>query len=143
VSLPFGKDKQLRRRRPPEPGVKDEGHLRLIRQCQCLACGAEPAEAAHLKYGDPLRGKPGPSLGKRPHDRWVTPLCPRCHRLGKDCQHNGNERVWWERHGIDPIDAAIKLYEASSRGRKAGLPEGIIVDTMRAIVRKARRRLME
>jgi len=135
--------KPTRRRKAAADTGKDAGHLRLIRQCQCLACGAEPAEAAHLKYGDPLRGKPGPSLGKRPHDRWVTPLCPRCHRLGKDCQHNGNERFWWEQHRIDPIDTAIKLYEASSRGRKAGLPEGIIVDTMRAIVRKARRRLME
>jgi hypothetical protein len=45
--------------------------------------------------------------------------------------------------GLTPSDTAIKLYEASSRGRKAGLPEGIIVDTMRAIVRKARRRVVE
>ena len=141
MSLMF--PKPTRRRRTAAETGKDEEHLRLIRQCQCLACGAEPAEAAHLKYGDPLRGKPGPSLGKRPADKWVTPLCPNCHRLGKDCQHSGNERFWWEQHRIDPIDTAIKLYEASSRGRKAGLPEGIIVDTMRAIVRKARRRLME
>lgn len=132
----------------PKPGKrrradtgKDDAHLRLIRQLQCLACGAEPAEAAHIKMGDYLRGKSGPSLGKRPPDRWVTPLCPRCHRLGSDCQHAGDERTWWEAHRIDPIDVAARLHDVSTRGRSAGMPQGEIVMAMRAIVRKARRRL--
>lgn len=130
-----------RRKRPPEPGAKDERHLRLIRQCQCLACGREPVEAAHVRYADFLRGKPITGIGRKPEDFWTVPLCPDDHRNGPNSQHgHGDEREWWELHRIDPLDVATRLYEASSRGREAALPEHEIISHMRAIVRRARRR---
>lgn len=126
-------------RRPVEAGAKDAAHLDLIRACPCLACGGGPAEAAHVRYSDALRGKVNPGTGARPADRWTVPLCPTCHRVGDDCQHSGNERVWWERHRIDPLDAAKRLWETSRRLRAQGQQTTFIVETMTAIVRAARR----
>ena len=137
MSLMFPKPGKRRRER--EPGEKDDEHLKLIRQLPCLACGAEPAEAAHLRYGDPMRGKPHTGIGQKPDDKWTTPLCPICHRMGKDCQHSMNERVWWEQQRIDPIPVCERLWEASWRGRKSALPLHTVIETMRAIVRRARR----
>ncbi|GLK86641.1 DUF968 domain-containing protein [Ancylobacter defluvii] len=128
--------KRAYRGRPKAEGVRDEQHLQLLRQCPCLACGGEPAEAAHLKGSEPRHGK---AQGTR-HDRWCNPLCPDCHRNGPDCQHAGNERRWWERLGIDPFDVADRLWEASRRLRAQGETSTFIVETMSAIVRAARRR---
>jgi hypothetical protein len=44
----------------------------------------------NLSIGKELTGK-----GERPHDRYTVPLCPYHHRIGVDCQHNSNEREWW------------------------------------------------
>jgi hypothetical protein len=132
--LPKGK-----RRLTPKRSTKDEAHLRLIRQCPCLACGIEPAEAAHVKYADPMRGKDHPGIGRKSHDMWTVPLCPSCHRNGKNCQHQHNERVWWEQHRIDPLAVAERLYAASRQGRDRGQAQHSIVESMRAIVRRGRR----
>ena len=126
-------------KRPARDGQHDEAHLRLIRQCPCLACGAEPAEAAHIRYSDALRGKVNPGIGARPDDRWTVPLCPTCHRAGEDCQHSGNERVWWEQHRIAPLDVSHDLWMASRQLRDRGQQTTFIVETMTAIVRAARR----
>lgn len=117
----------------------DERHLDLVRQLQCLACGAEPAEAAHIRYGDLLRGKPITGIGIRPDDKWTVPLCPRCHRFGKDCQHSMNEKVFWEQHRIDPIGVAEALYNVSSSIRGCGHSGPDIVVEMKKVIRRARR----
>jgi hypothetical protein len=100
---------ELRQREPRE---RDERHLRAIRACPCVLCKGE-AEAAHVRYGDPERGKRGVGIGERPSDCWVCPLCPQHHRLADDSQHSGNERLFWTRHGIDPLALAARLYAVS------------------------------
>lgn len=126
-------------RRPRPEGQKDEAHLNLLRACPCLTCGAEPAEAAHLRYGDAEAGKPFTGKGQRPADRWANPLCPSCHRNGPDHQHSANERAWWAARGIDPINAAHRLYELSRAERDRGATFSEIAALMRALVRKLRR----
>jgi hypothetical protein len=101
---------ELRQREPRE---RDERHLRAIRQCPCVLCKG-PAEAAHVRYGDPERGKRSVGIGERPSDCWVCPLCPQHHRLANDSQHaTGDERAWWEARGIDPLALAARLYAVS------------------------------
>lgn len=119
--------------------LRDEAHLKFIRRCQCLACGREPAEAAHVRYSDAARGKSNPGIGAKPGDNWVVPLCPKCHRMGLQSQHATNERLWWEMQGIDPLDVAEKLYEASTSGRDAGRSKSDIGEGMRMIAARARR----
>lgn len=124
------------RLKPTEPH-EDAGHLRLIRKLPCLACGAEPAEAAHVRYSDHARGRINPGMGRRPPDRDTVPLCPKCHRMGKRCQHDGNERIWWEQHHVNPHDVATALHQASITARARKLDATATVELLRAIVRKA------
>lgn len=102
---PIAKPGKKRRKYPH----RSEPHLKCIRQLPCVLT-SRPAEPAHVSYGDPDRGKPGPSLGKRAADKWTVPLCPELHRLLDKCQHDENERDWWEQFGVDPLQLAEELW---------------------------------
>lgn len=91
-----------------KPREKKPGHLAAIRQCQCLNCGADQgSDPAHLRASKP--GKPNPGVGQKPDDKWVNPLCRRCHNE----QHRGNELAFWKKAGIDPFKTAVELYHLS------------------------------
>lgn len=105
-------DSNLRQR---QPRVRNERHLSLIRSLPCLICfRPAPSEAAHLRYGEPARGKPPTGISEKPDDKWTLPLCAEHHRTGKDAQHGMGEREWWELHGIDPIALCEALYAAGA-----------------------------
>jgi hypothetical protein len=72
----------------------------------------------NLSIGKELTGK-----GEKPHDRYTVPLCPYHHRIGVDCQHNSNEREWWERTGIDPWKIAAALWIGSGGAARALEPK--------------------
>lgn len=95
--------------RRTRPSRKAPGHLDDIRQLPCILSG-RPAEAAHIRYADQKWGKPITGMGQKPADKWTVPLCPELHRLLKGCQHDENERKWWEQFGIDPLYVASMLY---------------------------------
>jgi hypothetical protein len=98
----------MTQRRPRE---KSAGHLEFIRQLACCICGDDATvEAAHVRYSDSRAGKRSTGKAEKPHDRFTLPLCGRHHRE----QHNhGNERLWWETKGIDPIFYALALFGCS------------------------------
>lgn len=87
----------------------DQDYLAKVRLLPCLSCGMEPSEAAHVKYSCAALGKTN-KLGKRPDDCDCVPLCSQCHRLARDAQHQGNERAFWERLGLNPYLMARDLY---------------------------------
>lgn len=91
---------------------RDEAHLSFVRQLPCLSCLGEPVEAAHVRFSDASRGKVNPGMGRK-DDRYVVPLCVQCHRTGPDAQHNGSERAFWERRGIDVLSICAALREVS------------------------------
>lgn len=98
---------ELRQR---EPRVRDERHLRLVRQCPCLICHRAPCgEAAHVRYASDEYGKREPGIGAKPSDRWTVPLCHEHHMA----QHSVGEKPWWRQHGIDPLRVATMLSIAS------------------------------
>lgn len=87
--------------------------IRNIRDCPCLICGAQ-AEAAHLRMSDARYKK----LNGRSH-RWITPLCPQHHRLGRDSQHGDlGESGWWQFQQIDPLPIAQALWDARNNLEK-------------------------
>lgn len=75
-------------------------HQRWIRtEWACTACGSfgdkfNPIEAAHLRLGT------GGGMGLKPSDRWILPLCHRCHNAD---QHQRGEVTFYRKLGIaDP-----------------------------------------
>lgn len=110
----------LKRSHPIQPrsGVKevagrDLDYLAMVRQLPCLKCGDEPCEPAHIRFASAAFGKSS-GMQKKPDDRFTVPLCPGCHRLDRDAQHNRGEREFWDSIGINPLIVAQKLF--SQRG---------------------------
>jgi hypothetical protein len=100
--------------RQRSPRVRDEKHLAFVRlQGCCLPFCKREAEAAHLRMENLAIGKRETGGGERPSDSFAVPLCPYHHRTGIDCQHNCNEREWWELRGVDPWAIAASLWIAS------------------------------
>ena len=91
---------------PKAKPVKDKGYLSWLHRLPCILDGSSPVEAAHLSTPNARYGHAGRGLSQKASDRWALPLSPEKHRE----QHEGNEIVFWDRHGIDPYVAALVLY---------------------------------
>jgi hypothetical protein len=46
-------------------------------------------------------------MGRKVSDRFSVPICRLHHR---ELHSRGNERAWWQKQGIDPLDAAAVLW---------------------------------
>lgn len=91
------------------PRVTEEQHLRWLRTLPCVITGGRPVDAAHIRYSDPARGKYETGKNEKPGDRWALPVRSDLHRA----QHEGSERLFWIRHGLDPIEIALALWGAT------------------------------
>jgi hypothetical protein len=49
------------------------------------------------------------ALGRKVSDEFVVPLCRIHHR---EVHRAGDERAWWQKTGIDPIDVARVLWSS-------------------------------
>lgn len=81
---------------------RDRHHLRFVAKQPCLVCARTPTDAHHLKFAE-LR-----ALGRKVSDRFTVPICRLHHR---ELHRRGDERPWWESHGIDPLPIAAALWE--------------------------------
>jgi len=91
------------------PRQEDKDHLSFLRGLHCCLCGAPGPDAAHIRAASPVHGKQESGLQRKPGDKWVVPLC----RAHHDEQHQGNELLFWAKHGIDPFTLALALYGAT------------------------------
>jgi hypothetical protein len=66
-----------------------------------VVCGRQPCDAHHLRFAQ-TRG-----LGLKVSDEFTVPLCRAHHR---ELHRAGNEVNWWKARGIDPMDAARRLW---------------------------------
>lgn len=110
--------------RQRQPRAVDEAHLKFVRSQPCCIpyCNRE-AEAAHLRMENRVIGKRETGAGERPSDCYVTALCPYHHRTGIDCQHNSNEKEWWERTGLNPWAIAASLWIESGGAARSLEPK--------------------
>jgi hypothetical protein len=93
----------------PDDGHTDTAYLAQVRALNCLKCGMEPSEAAHVRYASTAHGKAS-GMQKRPADRWALPLCAGCHRLARHNQHSQGERQFWDAIDINPLMVCAELY---------------------------------
>jgi hypothetical protein len=81
---------------------RDRNHLRFVASRPCLVCGRAPSDAHHLKFAEQR------AMGRKVSDRFTVPLCRLHHR---ELHRRGDECLWWEKQGIDPLPIAASLWE--------------------------------
>jgi hypothetical protein len=83
---------------------RDKDHLKFVASQPCLVCGRSPADAHHLRFTQPR------AMGRKVSDEFAVPLCRAHHR---ENHHFGDERAWWSKISIDPIEISRKLWAMS------------------------------
>jgi hypothetical protein len=81
---------------------RDRDHLRFVAAQPCLVCGRIPSDAHHIKFAEQR------AMGRKVSDRFAVPICRLHHR---ELHRRGNERVWWQNQGIEPLPIATSLWE--------------------------------
>ena len=89
---------------PKERYVRNKAHLRFVASHPCLICERSPADAHHVRFAQAR------SMGKKVSDEHAVPLCRAHHR---DNHQFGDERAWWSKVSIDPIEVSRKLWAIS------------------------------
>jgi hypothetical protein len=80
---------------------RDREHLKFVASQPCLVCGRLPSDAHHVKFAEQR------AMARKVSDRFTVPICRLHHR---ELHRRGNERTWWEFHGIDPLKIAASLW---------------------------------
>jgi hypothetical protein len=80
---------------------RDRDHLRFVAGQPCVVCGRTPSDPHHIKFAEQR------AMGRKVSDRFTIPICRLHHR---ELHRRGNERVWWQNQGIDPLPAAATLW---------------------------------
>lgn len=88
--------------------LRDKAHLRFVASQPCLICERSPSDAHHLRFAQPR------AMGRKTSDEFTVPLCRAHHR---ENHRFGDERAWWQRVNLDPIEVSRKLW-TSTRGLK-------------------------
>ena len=116
------------------PREHDKGHLAWLSTLPCVITGRRPVHVAHIRYADRTYGKAATGMGEKPSDKWCVPLLAELHLNGPNAQHNGNERLFWARYGLDPLRIALSLYVNTGDDEQAAV---IIAESV-ALARAAR-----
>ena len=82
-------------------GERERDHLKFVTSQPCLVCGRTPSDAHHIKFAEQR------AMGRKVSDRFAVPICRLHHR---ELHRRGNERVWWQNQGINPLPAAASLW---------------------------------
>jgi hypothetical protein len=83
---------------------RDRDHLRFVAAQSCLVCGRTPSDAHHIKFAEQR------AMGRKVSDKFAVPICRLHHR---DLHRRGDERAWWQNHGIDPLPIAANLWSST------------------------------
>jgi hypothetical protein len=83
---------------------RDREHLKFVAAQSCLICGRAPSDAHHIKFAEQR------AMGRKVSDKFTVPVCRLHHR---ELHRRGNERVWWQKQGIEPLAVAAALWKKS------------------------------
>jgi ERF superfamily len=81
--------------------IRDRDHIRHVMKQACLICGRRPSGPHHLRFAQ-FR-----ALGRKVSDEFTVPLYRAHHREVHRC---GDEGLWWQNTGTDPLLAARTLW---------------------------------
>jgi ERF superfamily len=95
--------------------LRDREHRRFVLRQPCLVCGRLPSDPHHLTFTQPR------ALGCRVSDEFTVPVCRIHHR---ELHRSGDEAAWWQRHNIDPLPVALRLWQ-HTHGEFAQISEGM------------------
>jgi hypothetical protein len=82
--------------------LRDKDHRKFVSTQPCLVCGRLPADAHHLRFGQPR------AMGRKVSDEFTVPLCRVHHRA---LHRRGAELTWWQSIHIDPLPIANRLWQ--------------------------------
>jgi ERF superfamily len=101
---------------------RDRDHLRFVASQPCLVCGRTPSDAHHIKIAEQR------AMGRKVSDKFTVPICRLHHR---ELHRRGNERIWWQHQGIDPLAIAATLWERTHAGApvEANKPSNVDIPT--------------
>jgi Rad52/22 family double-strand break repair protein len=85
---------------------RSKEHLQFVSQHPCIVCGRAPSHAHHVRFAQ------SKGIGLKVSDEFTVPLCALHH---SDIHTTGDERSWWKVRNIDPLEAALKLWEESRK----------------------------
>jgi hypothetical protein len=93
---------------PKPERIRSPKHLKWLKTLPCSVplCPRRDVVPHHLMCAQPK------AMKKKAGDQWAVPLCVVHHdaRSGASVHAHGGERLWWERHGVDPIALAERLW---------------------------------
>ena len=98
---------------------RSKEHLQYVAQQPCLICGRSPSHAHHVRFAQ------SKGLALKVSDEFTVPLCAIHH---SENHSTGDERKWWQKHNIEPLAIARRLWEEScKRGEHTAPDQGIRV----------------
>ena len=56
----------------------------------------------HIKFAEPR------AMGRKVSDRFIVPICRLHHR---ELHRYGDEQIWWQKLGIEPLNVAAELWK--------------------------------
>ncbi|HVN93462.1 MAG TPA: ERF family protein [Terracidiphilus sp.] len=86
---------------------RDRQHLKFVTTQPCLICGRTPADAHHIRFAEPR------AMGRKVSDKYTVPVCRLHHR---ELHRHGDERLWWRRYGIEPLEVASAFWRSTHSG---------------------------
>jgi hypothetical protein len=93
---------------------RDQHHLRFVGSQPCLICARRPTDAHHLRFAQVT------AMGRKVSDRFTVPLCRLHHG---ELHQRGNERLWWQERGVDPLAVAAALWKGTHDDDDSEHPE--------------------
>jgi hypothetical protein len=90
--------------------ARNKSHLRFVAREPCLVCGRKPCDPHHLRFAQRR------ALSRKVSDEFCVPLCRTHHR---ELHRSGNETLWWEKAGLDPLKIARMLWQQTRLQRGA------------------------
>ena len=92
---------------------RSKEHLQYVAQQPCLICGRSPSHAHHIRFAQ------SKGLALKVSDEFTVPLCAIHH---SENHSTGDERKWWQKHNIEPLAIARRLWEESCKRGEIVLP---------------------
>ena len=93
---------------------RSKEHLQYVAQQPCLICGRSPSHAHHVRFAQ------SKGLALKVSDEFTVPLCAIHH---SENHSTGDERKWWQKHNIEPLAIARRLWEESCKRGEHAAPD--------------------